>query len=73
MKLSDIDKAMLDTEAKQRKSYLIRTLKAHGQTQDRLGRNLEDLRLPELEWLNIEVQNEVARKYANIVCDTRET
>jgi len=58
MKLSDIDKAMLDTEAKQRKSYLIRTLKAHGQTQDRLGRNLEDLRLPELEWLHIEVKNE---------------
>lgn len=63
MKLHDIDKAMYQTEVRQRKGYLIQELRRLGTYQMPDGRRLEDARLPELEWLNIEVQNEVARAY----------
>lgn len=62
-KLSDIDKAMRQTEVKKRKQYLIRQLRQLGTFVAKDGRPLGDLRLPELEWLNIEKQNEVARAY----------
>ena len=61
MSMQAIDEALRNTEVRQRKRYLISNIKRHGVNQSRDGRQLDILRLNELEWLNIEVINDAER------------
>ncbi|MBN6206364.1 Fur-regulated basic protein FbpA [Ralstonia pickettii] len=72
MNMQEIDKALRNTEIRQRRKALISNIRRHQVYKSRDGRELDALSLSELERLNIEVRNEVGRKVEVMECQEQE-
>jgi hypothetical protein len=60
--MQTIDARMRKTEAEQRKKFLTMNLRRHGVTATDDGRDLDTLRIAELEWMYVKVLNDAERR-----------
>lgn len=67
MSLQTIDNRLKDTEVSQHRRFLIKQLHNMEIYYTSDGRKLEDVSLYTLEWTYIDMRNEVARAYGEVV------